>query len=64
MIADPPPPIIVKIIEPEAGVTDQIRDLLVGSLGLSGVLVLIAVVAAVIFGFGLFWLRSRSSGQT
>jgi hypothetical protein len=54
-----PPPIIVKIVDPEPGVTDQIRDLLVGALGLSGVLLLFAVVAAVFFGAGLFWLRSR-----
>jgi hypothetical protein len=50
-------PIIVKIIEPKK---DTLADVLIGSLGLTGVLVLCAVVAAVIFGAVLFWVRSRS----
>jgi hypothetical protein len=51
-------PIIVKIVEPKE---KSLYDVLFGALGLTGVLVLIAVVAAVVFGAVLFWIRSRSS---
>jgi len=36
---------------------------LIGSLGLAGVLVLLAVVLAAVFAGGLFWWRSRSTGD-
>ena len=51
-----PAPVIVKIVEPkESG----LADVLIGALGLTGVLTLGAVVAAVVFGAVLFWIRSR-----
>ena len=56
-------PIIVKIIEPEGDPTG-LADVLIGALGLTGALTLCAVVAAVIFGIVLFWIRSRSAGRS
>ena len=55
---EPSPPIIVKIIEPNRDPTG-LADVLIGALGLTGVLVLIAVIAAAIFAAVLFWSRSR-----
>jgi hypothetical protein len=52
-------PVIVKIIEPKHDPTG-LADVLIGALGLTGVLVLLGIVAAVGFGAVLFWLRSRS----
>ena len=49
-------PIIVKIVEPKE---ESLYDVLFGALGLTGVMVLIAVAAAVVFGAVLFWVRSR-----
>jgi len=49
-------PIIVKIVEPKK---DGLAEVLIGALGLTGVLVLGAVVAALVFGGVLFWMRSR-----
>ena len=54
----PSTPIIVKIIPPKE---DTLADVLVGALGVTGVMVLIALVAAVLFGAALFWIRSRSA---
>ena len=56
--AQPSSPVMVKIIEPNKDPTG-LSDVLIGALGLSGVLFLIAVLAAVVFGAVLFWLRSR-----
>lgn len=55
-------PIIVTITEPAAkSELSGLADVLLGSLGLTGVI----VVAAVLFGAALacvmFWVRSRSS---
>jgi hypothetical protein len=52
------PPIIVKVVEPSGDPTG-IADVLLGALGLTGVLVLVAVLAAVVFAGLLFWFRSR-----
>ena len=51
-------PVIVKIVEPKGDPTG-LSDVLIGALGLSGVLFLIAVLAALVLGALLFWLRSR-----
>ena len=56
-----PDPIIVKIVEPENSDITGLADVLIGSLGLTGVLVLGAVVAAVVFAGVLFWIRSRAA---
>ena len=51
-------PVIVKIVEPKE---ETLYDVLTGALGITGVMVLIAVVAAVILGAVLYWVRSRSA---
>jgi hypothetical protein len=55
----PSSPIIVKIDQPKNDPTGGLADVLIGALGLSGVLFLIAVVAAMVFGSILFWLRRQ-----
>lgn len=55
----PPDPLIVKIIEPNEDLIG-LSEVLWGSLGLTGVLVLLSVIAAVVFAGLLFWLRSRA----
>jgi hypothetical protein len=52
------PPIIVKLIETPHDPTG-IADVLIGSLGLTGFIVLVAIVSGTIFAGVLFWYRSR-----
>jgi hypothetical protein len=54
----PSSPIIVKIVEPKE---ETLYDVMVGALGLTGVMVVAAIVAALVFGAVLFWVRSRST---
>ena len=56
-------PIIVKIM-PQEGDPTGLADVLITALGLTGVLVLLAVIAAVIFGGVLFWVRSRGERES
>jgi len=58
LLAQPSPPIIVKIVEPKKDPTG-LADVLIGALGLTGVMVLGAVIAAAVFAALLFWSRSR-----
>ena len=58
--AQPTKPIVVKIIDSPSTELKGLSDVLLGSLGLTGVLVLGALLAAVVFGSVLFWIRSRS----
>lgn len=54
-------PVIVRIYSPPTD-TNGIKDLtniLVGSLGLTGALLLVGLVLGAIAGGVLFWLRSR-----
>jgi hypothetical protein len=55
------PPVTVRIIEPKSDPTGGLGDVLLRSLGLTGVLVLIAILAGAIFAAILFAVRSRSS---
>ena len=55
-----PKPLIVKIIEPPHDPTG-IADVLIGSLGLTGAIVLIAVVCGAMIAGVMFWFRSRSA---
>ena len=55
--AHPSSPIIVKIVEPKA---ESLYDVMFGALGLTGVLALASVLAAVVFAAVLFWVRSRN----
>jgi hypothetical protein len=56
--SQPSSPIIVRVIEPNTDPTG-LADVLIGALGLSGALFLIAVIAAIVFGSILFWLRRQ-----
>jgi hypothetical protein len=53
------PPIIVKLIEPPHEISG-LADVLIGSLGLTGFIVLLAVVTGALFAGVLFWVRSRN----
>ena len=57
----PSDPVVVKIIEPEKSELAQLSDVLLGSLGLTGLLVLASILAACLFAGLLFWLRSRET---
>lgn len=57
----PSDPVIINIVEPEKSEFSQLSDVLLGSLGLTGVLVLAAILAACVFAGLLFWLRSRDA---
>lgn len=58
--AQPSEPIIVKLIEPPATSELQgLADVLLGSLGLTGVIVLGALLLGLVFASVLFWVRSR-----
>jgi hypothetical protein len=60
--AQPPPPIIVKIIPPEEkSELSGLADVLLGSLGLTGVIVVAAVLLGAVMAGVMFWIRSRSS---
>ena len=59
--AQPANPVIVKIIQPPTDPTGGLGDVLLGSLGLSGVITLLAILCGVLLGAVLFWLRSRSA---
>jgi urea transporter len=55
---NPPPdsPIVVKIVEPKQ---TGLAEVVIGAIGLSGVLFLIAILLAVVMAAVLFYLRSR-----
>lgn len=57
----PSDPVVITITEPEKSEFSQLSDVLLGSLGLTGVLVLGSILAACLFAGVLFWLRSRES---
>ena len=64
MIQQPPPaPVIVRIISPEKDTTGltQLRDVLIGSLGLTGAIVLMAVLLGAALAGVMFWFRHRSA---
>ena len=55
----PSGPLIVKIVETPHDPTG-LADVLIGSLGLTGAIVLAAVLLGAVFATVLFWLRSRT----
>lgn len=59
-LQQPSEPVVVKIVEPEQSELTGLANVLLGSLGLTGVLVLLSILAAFVFAGVLFWLRSRS----
>jgi hypothetical protein len=55
-------PIIVKIVEPPAKTDlEGLADVLLGSLGLTGLIVLGALAFGLVFAGVLFWIRSRQA---
>jgi hypothetical protein len=60
-LQQPPPPIIVRIIEPPADPTGGLGDLLLSALGVSGVMFLGAILMGIVTAGILYWLRSRSA---
>ena len=58
----PSEPIIVKIVEtPAKSELNGLADVLLGSLGLTGVIVLGAILLGLVFASVLFWVRSRQT---
>ena len=57
----PSDPVVITITEPEKSELSQLSDVLLGSLGLTGLLVLASILAACLFAGVLFWLRSRDA---
>ena len=57
-------PVIVKIIPPEQkSELSGLADVLLGSLGLTGVIVLAAVLLGALMAAVMFWVRSRSDPE-
>ena len=54
----PGEPVIVKIIDPPSDV-EGLADVLLGALGLTGLFVVAAVVAALLLAAGLFYFRFK-----
>ena len=56
----PPPikPLIVRVITPPRDPTG-IADVIIGSIGLTGAIVLLALVLGLVMAGVLFWIRSR-----
>ena len=57
--AKPSSPVIVKIIEPPRDPTG-ISEVLIGSIGLTGAIILFALVIGLLMAGILFWARSRN----
>ncbi len=58
-------PVIVRVYSPPTD-TNGIKgltDILVGSLGLTGALLVVGLVLGVVAGGVLFWIRSRESND-
>ena len=56
----PQQPLIVKIVELPSDPTG-LAEVLIGALGLTGVIVVMAVLLGFVMGAVLFWIRSRSA---
>ena len=50
-------PIVVKLVEPKEG---GLYEVMVGALGVTGVMVVLAVLAGLVLAGVLFWRRSRN----
>ena len=56
-------PVIVKIISPPKDETGllQLRDVLIGSIGLTGAIVLAAFLSGAVIAAVMYWFRHRSA---
>jgi len=61
VVFQPDAPIIIKIIEPPETPMEGLGDVLLSALGITGVLVLGAVVLGLLLGSLMFWFRGRSA---
>ena len=55
----PGEPIIVNITEPPENELSALRDVLIGSLGLSGALAVMAILLGIGVGGLMFWIKRR-----
>lgn len=55
----PETPVIIDISKPNSGDPTGLSDVLIGALGLTGLIVLLAIIVAGLFAGALFLLRSR-----
>ena len=60
MIQVPGNPVIIDIAKPKSGDPTGLADVLIGALGLTAVLILLAVLVAGLFAGALFWWRSKT----
>jgi hypothetical protein len=58
LIAQSPAPIIVKLVEPSKH-SNRYVEVLLGALGLTGALTLLALVCGAVLAVVIFWLRGR-----
>jgi len=58
-LQQPETPVMIDITPPDKGDPTGLSEVLLGALGLSGVLILCAVILALLFAGGLFVWRSR-----
>ena len=63
MIQQPSSPVIVKIISPPKDTTglSTLADVLIGSLGLTGAIVLVAFLSGAVIAAVMYWFRHRSA---
>ena len=59
LFQSPKPPIIVKLIDPPK--ENELAHIVVGALGLTGALTLLAMLLGVLLAAVMFWVRSRSA---
>ena len=52
-------PVIVKLVEPKKDPTG-IADVIIGAIGLTGAIVLLAVLLGAVMAVVMFWLRARA----
>jgi hypothetical protein len=55
-----PEPVFIDIVEPPPNPAAEIVDVLVGSFGLAGVILILALIIGVGLGGVMLWLRSRN----
>lgn len=54
-----PGPVLVDISKPPESELTGLSDVLLGALGLTGVMILAAVLLAIAMAAGLFWFRAK-----
>jgi hypothetical protein len=57
-------PVMVRIVEHPVGQLEELADVLLGSIGLVGVITLMAVLVGGLFAGLIIWFRSRSDDDS